>query len=130
MWKSIIAIALGAAFGALLRWDFGRRLNHLFPLIPLGTLVVNLIGGYFIGFAIAYFNEVSGIAPEWRLFIVTGFCGGLTTFSTFSAEVVTLLLQPERLVLALGAIVFHVAGALLMTLAGMGSWYWLKLHLP
>lgn len=130
MWKSIVAIALGATLGALLRWDFGLRFNYLFPPIPLGTLAVNLIGGYCIGFAIAYFAEVPSIAPEWRLFIITGFCGGLTTFSTFSAEVVTLLFQQERLVLAIIAIGFHVAGSLLMTFAGMGSWYWLKLHLP
>jgi CrcB protein len=130
MWKSIVAIALGATLGALLRWEFGLKLNHLFPSLPLGTLTANLIGGYLIGFAIAYFAQAPGIAPEWRLFIITGFCGGLTTFSTFSAEVVMLLFQQERLALAIIAIGFHVAGSLLMTLAGMGSWYWLKLHLP
>jgi CrcB protein len=121
MWKAILAIALGAALGALLRWQLGARLNSLFPAVPAGTLAANLIGGYIIGLAIAYFACAPGIAPEWRLFIITGFCGGLTTFSTFSAEVVTLL-QEGRLSWAVGAIAIHVTGSLLMTLAGLASW--------
>lgn len=91
MWKPILTISLGAALGALLRWQLGLRLNTLFPSLPPGTLTANLIGGYIIGLAVAYFAQAPNIAPEWRLLIVTGFCGGLTTFSTFSAEVVTLL---------------------------------------
>ena len=75
--------------GALLRWQLGVRLNTAFTAMPPGTLMANLIGGYIIGLAIAYFAQAPEIAPEWRLFIITGFCGGLTTFSTFSAEVVT-----------------------------------------
>ena len=103
MWKSILAISLGAALGALLRWQLGAKLNSIFPALPPGTLVANLIGGYIIGLAIAYFAYAPDISPAWRLFIITGFCGGLTTFSTFSAEVITLL-QEGRLTWAMGAI--------------------------
>ena len=125
MLRPIIAISSGAAAGALMRWQLGARINGLFPTLPFGTLAANLIGGYIIGLAIAFFSLAPGIAPEWRLAIVTGFCGGLTTFSTFSAEVVTLL-QEGRLAWAVGAISIHVAGSLFMTLAGMASWHWLK----
>jgi len=121
MWKPILAISLGAALGALLRWQLGLKLNSLFPSLPPGTLTANLIGGYIIGFAVAYFAQAPDIAPEWRLLIVTGFCGGLTTFSTFSAEVLTLL-QTGRLAWAMGSIATHVAGSLAMTLAGLASW--------
>ncbi|WBH38626.1 Putative fluoride ion transporter CrcB [Pseudomonas aeruginosa] len=89
-----------------------------------GTLLANLIGGYVIGAAIAYFAQAPGIAPEWRLLIITGFCGGLTTFSTFSAEVVSLL-QEGRLGWAAGAIATHVSGSLLMTLLGLFSMNWM-----
>ncbi len=125
MWKAIVAIALGSALGALLRWFLGMRLNSLFPEVPPGTLAANLIGGYIIGLAVGYFAQVPGIAPEWRLLIITGFCGGLTTFSTFSAEVVSLL-QQGRLAWAMGAIAIHVSGSLFMTLAGLATWQWLK----
>ena len=125
MWKPILAISLGSALGALLRWGLGTRLNSLFPDIPPGTLTANLIGGYIIGVAVAYFAQTPDIAPVWRLLIITGFCGGLTTFSTFSAEVVTLL-QQGRLTWAMGAIAIHVSGSLLMTLAGLASWQLLK----
>ncbi len=123
MWKSVMAIALGAAMGAVLRWWLGLRLNAAFPTVPLGTLSANLLGGYIIGVAIAFFAQMPSLSPEWRLLIVTGFCGGLTTFSTFSAEVVSLL-QQGRLAWAVGAISVHVTGSLLMTLAGMASWHW------
>jgi len=119
------AIALGAALGALLRWQLGVRLNALFPAIPPGTLVANIIGGYIIGVAMAYFAQASAIAPEWRLLIVTGFCGGLTTFSTFSAEAVSLL-QTGRVSMAMAAIALHVTGSLLATLAGLASWQFIK----
>ncbi|MBK7003557.1 MAG: fluoride efflux transporter CrcB [Rhodoferax sp.] len=125
MLKALLAISLGSALGAVLRWMLGTRLNNLFPAIPPGTLAANLIGGYIIGVAIAYFAQAPGIAPEWRLLIITGFCGGLTTFSTFSAEVVSLL-QQGRLGWAMGAIAAHVTGSLLATLAGLASWQILK----
>jgi len=125
MWKSIVAIAVGAALGALLRWQLGTRLNSAFPTIPPGTLVANLIGAYVIGMAMAFFSAFPAISPEWRLLVVTGFCGGLTTFSTFSAEV-TVLLQQGQLFWAVGAIAGHVAGSLVMTLAGVGTVYGLR----
>lgn len=125
MWKSIVAISLGAALGALLRWHLGTKLNSLFPAIPPGTLAANLIGAYVIGLGIAFFATYSAIPPEWRLLVITGFCGGLTTFSTFSAEV-TLLLQQGQFLLACGAVAAHVAGSVAMTLAGIGTVYLLK----
>ncbi|MBB4863603.1 CrcB protein [Pseudomonas nitritireducens] len=124
MWKSILAVSLGAALGALLRWMLGLKLNTLLPSMPPGTVVANLVGGYIIGAAIAFFANTPGVAPEWRLLIITGFCGGLTTFSTFSAEVVVLL-QQGRLAWAMGTIATHLAGSLLMTLAGLWSVHWL-----
>jgi CrcB protein len=125
MWKSVMAICVGASLGALLRWWLGAQLNSLFPAVPPGTLAANLVGGYVIGLAIAFFAMYSAIAPEWRLLIITGFCGGLTTFSTFSAEIVTLL-QQGRGLWALGAAATHLFGSVLMTLAGIGTVQWLK----
>lgn len=125
MLKSIIAISLGASLGALLRWWLGLLLNGLFPTIPPGTLAANLIGGYLVGLAIAFFATYSAIAPEWRLLVITGFCGGLTTFSTFSAEIVTLL-QQGRTAWALGAAAMHLAGSVLATLAGIATLSWLR----
>ena len=127
MWKPILAISLGAALGALLRWQLGIKLNSFFPSLPPGTLTANLIGGYIIGLAVAYFAQAPDIAPEWRLLIITGFCGGLTTFSTFSAEVVTLL-QSGRLAWAMGSIATHVMGSLAMTLAGLATWQLFNHH--
>ena len=125
MWKAIAAISVGASLGALLRWWLGMTLNQHFPAIPPGTLAANLIGGYVIGVAIAVFGTYSALAPEWRLFVITGFCGGLTTFSTFSAEVVTLL-QQGRAFWALAAAGTHLVGSVLMTLAGIGTVVWVR----
>jgi len=127
MWKAVLSISIGSALGALLRWQLGAALNSLLPQIPPGTLIANLVGGYVSGLAIAYFAQAQDVAPEWRLLIITGFCGGLTTFSTFSAEV-TDLLQQGRLAWAAGAITVHVSGSLLMTLAGLASWQWFNLR--
>lgn len=120
MLKSILAISLGASLGALLRWWLGLALNGLFPTIPPGTLAANLVGGYLVGLAVAFFGTYSAIAPEWRLLVITGFCGGLTTFSTFSAEIV-MLLQQGRTAWALGAAAVHLAGSVLATLAGIAT---------
>jgi CrcB protein len=125
MFPSIAAISIGAALGALLRWVFGTQFNSVFPLIPLGTLIANLVGGYLIGAAVVFFGMSPSLSPEWRLFVITGFLGGLTTFSTFSAEVVTLL-QEGRLYWACGTIAVHVLGSLAMTLLGMFSINWLR----
>ena len=124
MWKAVVAVALGAALGALLRWVLGMKFNSWFPTLPPGTLIANVVGGYIIGVAIAFFAQTPQLAPEWRLLVVTGFCGGLTTFSTFSAEVVSLL-QQGRLLWATTTVSLHVMGSLLMTLAGMATWQWL-----
>ena len=125
MWKSVLAISIGAALGAVLRWQLGIRLNSLFPTVPPGTLAANLVGAYLIGLAIAFFSSFSALSPEWRLLIITGFCGGLTTFSTFSAEL-ALLLQQGRLSWAFGAAVAHVAGSGLMTFAGIATVTWAR----
>jgi len=125
MWKPVIAVSVGAALGALLRWWLGLRLNSLLPVMPLGTLASNLIGGYVVGVGIAFFSAVTAVAPEWRLLVITGFCGGLTTFSTFSAEVVTLL-QTGRLWWAGGTVAAHLLGSLIMTFAGIGTVTWLR----
>jgi len=115
---SFLAIALGAAFGAWLRWGLGLWLNPLFPTLPYGTLAANLIGGYLIGLAIAFFAHHPGLPPEWRLFAITGFLGGLTTFSTFSAEVFTLISRGQ-LGWALGAASAHLLGSLACTALGV-----------
>jgi len=120
MTLSICAIAFGAALGALLRWYFANRLNAIFPQLPPGTLVANILGGYLIGIAIAVFLAYPALAPEWKLLTVTGFLGGLTTFSTFSAEVVTALLDGRGL-WALSTIGAHVFGSVGMTLCGVGT---------
>jgi len=125
MWKSVFAIALGAAFGAVLRWQLGLKLNALFPTVPPDTLAANLIGGYVIGLGLAFFSALPGLAPEWRLLVVTGFCGGLTTFSTFSAEIATLL-QQGRPSWALASVATHVIGSVLMTLAGIATVAWAR----
>jgi CrcB protein len=112
------AVGIGAALGAWLRWWLGLRLNALLPSMPLGTLAANLVGGFLVGVAVAYFARHPGLAPEARLAVITGFLGGLTTFSTFSAEVVTLLANGEYL-WALGTAGTHLLGSLALTALGM-----------
>ncbi|WLH15076.1 fluoride efflux transporter CrcB [Pseudomonas hefeiensis] len=121
MLKSFLVIAIGASLGAWLRWLLGMNLNALFPTLPPGTVVANMVGGYIIGLAIAFLAASPTVSPEWRLLIITGFCGGLTTFSTFSAETVALI-QEGRLLWALGSISLHVVGSLAMTAAGLLSY--------
>jgi CrcB protein len=120
MWTAVIAISLGAALGALLRWALGLGLNQLVPALPMGTLAANLIGGYLIGLALALFAQAPQLPPEWRLLVITGFLGGLTTFSTFSAEVVNAL-QQGRLAWAAATISLHVLGSLGLTLLGLAT---------
>ena len=124
-WRSFIAVAVGGMLGCLMRWGLAMFLNRYFPTIPPGTLAANLIGCYIIGLAIAFFAAYPAFAPEWRLLVTTGFCGGLTTFSTFSAEIV-ILLQSGRLAWATAGIAAHLAGSLLMTIAGVATVTWLK----
>lgn len=125
MWKSIVAISVGASAGALLRWWLGDRMNAVFPLLPPGTLAANIIGGYVIGAAVAFFASFPAIPAEWRLLVITGFCGGLTTFSTFSAEVAGLLQRGQPL-WALAEVGVHVAASILMTFAGMATVLWAR----
>jgi CrcB protein len=115
---AVAAIGIGAALGALLRWWLGLRLNAILPAMPLGTLAANLIGGFLVGVAIALFDRHPGLAPEVRLFVITGFLGGLTTFSTYSAEVVTLLEHGEYGWAGATAMA-HLAGSLALTAVGI-----------
>ena len=125
MLESVLAISLGASLGAVLRWWLTLMLNPLFAPLPMGTLAANLIGGYLVGVAVMIFLQHPSLPAHWRLFVITGFLGGLTTFSTFSAEVVGML-QQGRLLWATGTVAAHLAGSLLMTLAGMASVEWLR----
>jgi CrcB protein len=117
-WAAVIAVGGGAAVGAWLRWGLGIALNPVFPTLPLGTLTANLIGGLLMGFAMELITRHTLLSPEARLLLTTGFLGGLTTFSTFSAEISTLILRKEWLWGALG-IGAHVIGSLAMTMLGL-----------
>lgn len=114
---SVIAICVGASVGALCRWGLGLWLTSG-GVIPWGTLAANLIGGYLVGICVAVFQAVPQLDEVWRLALVTGFLGALTTFSSFSAEVVGML-QQQRYALALGTAALHLAGSLLLTIAGI-----------
>ena len=114
---TVIAICIGASLGALARWGLGLWLNPG-ALLPLGTLAANLVGGYLVGICVAVFGALPQLDPVWRLALVTGFLGALTTFSSFSAEVVGMLLQ-QRYALALGTAALHLLGSLLLTVAGI-----------
>jgi CrcB protein len=125
MYLSIIAVGLGGALGSLFRWFLGLRLNALFPYLPLGTLASNVIAGYIIGVAVAWFARFPGVSTEWRLFVITGLMGGLSTFSTFSAEVVAHLEQ-GRYGWAAGEIAVHVAASIAMTFLGIATVAWTR----
>jgi CrcB protein len=118
-WLALAAIGGGAVLGAWLRWWLGLRLNHLVAAMPIGTLAANLLGGYLIGVAVAFLGQHPELPPEVRLAVVTGFLGGLTTFSSFSAEVVYLI-QTAQYGWALLAAGSHLGGSLMMT--GLGIW--------
>lgn len=117
-WGSLLAVGGGAAVGAWLRWGLGLALNPLFPTLPLGTLAANLVGGLLMGFAMESMTRHSMMSPELRLLVTTGFLGGLTTFSTFSAEITTLLARSEWYWAVVGVIA-HVAGSIVMTVIGI-----------
>ena len=125
MIASIASVSAGAAIGALLRWLLASRFNHLFPALPLGTLAANLVGGYLIGVAIAIFAQMPELSPQARLFVITGFLGGLTTFSTFSAEVVTQL-QQGHTAWALATAAAHLFGSFALTALGILTVTWLR----
>jgi CrcB protein len=117
---ALTAVFVGAGCGACLRWGLNEALNERLPQMPLGTLASNLIGGYLVGVAIAFFSWRTDLAPLWRLVVVTGFIGGLTTFSTFSAEVVNAVLRGQ-LGWALAIAAAHLAGSLLLTVLGLAT---------
>jgi CrcB protein len=121
---AVLAVSMGAAVGALARWQLGLWLSGPGALLPWGTLVANLVGGYLIGVALGVFQALPELDPVWKLLLVTGFLGGLTTFSAFSAEVVGFLTQ-GRPVLALMTALLHLAGSLLMTWVGLKTVDWL-----
>lgn len=114
----LLAVAIGAVLGAWLRWGLGIALNPILPTLPLGTLTANVVGGFVIGMAIEYLAHHTTVPPEFRLFLITGFLGALTTFSTFSAEAVTLLAR-DQYGWALAHIGAHLFGSLAATVAGI-----------
>jgi len=118
--SGVAAVGIGAALGAWLRWGLGAAMNAMVPALPMGTLAANLIGGYLVGVAVAIFEQYGGLAPELRLFVITGFLGGLTTYSTFSAESVSLL-TTGRYGWALAHTVAHLLGSISMTVLGITS---------
>jgi len=125
MWLSILAIFFGAGFGALLRAGFNVLTISAASIIPLGTLLSNMVGGYLVGLAVAYFGNNPQLSPEWKLLVVTGFLGGLTTFSSFSAEVVGFI-QRGEFTWALGTAMLHLIGSLVLTFLGILTYQALK----
>lgn len=123
--QSVFAVGVGAALGAWLRWGFTLWLNHRHPLFPLGTFASNAVGGLLVGLAVAWFSQHPDLDPAWRLLIVTGFLGGLTTFSTYSAEVISLI-ESGELVWALLVGGSHLAVSLVLTAAGLMLGRWLS----
>ena len=121
MAAQLAMIALGATLGAWMRWGLSLWLNPRVAQFPLGTLASNLIGGYLIGIAVAWFSAHPALTPEWRLLVITGFLGGLTTFSTYSVEVVQLL-QSGRLAMAGVLALIHLTGSLLLTILGFATY--------
>ena len=123
--QSLCAVMLGGSLGAVLRWGLSVTLNHRWSSMPLGTWLANLLGGFLVGVAVAWFSKHADMDPAWRLFVITGLLGGFTTFSSFSAEVVSML-QNERYQWALATVALHVLGSLLMTVVGIRlveSWH-------
>ena len=116
--SGFVAIGIGGALGCWLRWGLGVLFNPLFPTLPLGTLAANLVGGLLMGCAIGVWNHFQALPPQLQLFVFTGFLGGLTTFSTFSAESATLLLRQQYLWFS-GHVAVHVIGSLAMTVLGI-----------
>lgn len=117
-YTGLLIVGAGGLTGSVLRWLIGLRMNAIFPALPLGTLVANIIGGYIIGLAAGAVTADLGVSQNMRLFVIPGFCGGFTTFSTFSLETVTSLMN-GRVAWGLGEIVIHVSGSLLATVLGI-----------
>ena len=118
MGLSFLAIFFGAGIGALLRAGFNLLTVSAGSVIPLGTLLANMVGGYLVGIAVAFFGSNPNVSPEWKLFVITGFLGGLTTFSSFSAEVVSLM-QRGAFTWAIGTALLNLVGSLVLTFLGI-----------
>ncbi|BDT75724.1 fluoride efflux transporter CrcB [Polynucleobacter sp. KF022] len=125
MWLSIFAIFFGAGLGALLRAGFNFLTVGVGSVLPLGTFTSNMVGGYLIGIAVAFFGNNPHLSPEWKLLVVTGFLGGLTTFSSFSAEVVGFM-QRGEFTWALGTALLNLVGSLVLTFLGILTYQALK----
>ena len=125
MWLPILAIFFGAGFGALLRAGFNFATVGVVSSLPLGTFISNMVGGYLVGIAVAFFGNNPDLSPEWKLFVVTGFLGGLTTFSSFSAEVVGFM-QRGEFTWALGTALMNLVGSLVLTFLGIFTYQALK----
>lgn len=120
MWLSVVSVSAGAVCGALLRWTIGMRTGALESTVPAGTLFSNLLGAYLIGVSIAALAALPDVSPQWRLFIITGFLGSLTTFSSFSVDIFELL-QGGRWSWALLGTVAHVLGSIILTFIGVST---------
>jgi CrcB protein len=125
MWLSILAIFCGAGLGALLRAGFNLATVQITSTLPLGTFMANMVGGYLVGIAVSFFGNNPDLSPEWRLLVITGFLGGLTTFSSFSAEVVGFM-QRGEVTWALGTALLHLIGSLTLTFLGILTYQALK----
>lgn len=125
MWGSTLAIFFGAGLGALLRAFFNSQTANVVSIIPLGTLLSNMVGGYLVGIALAFFGGNPNLSPEWKLFVITGFLGGLTTFSSFSAEVVSFM-QRGELGWAIGTALLHLVGSIVLTILGIWTFQSLR----
>jgi CrcB protein len=125
MWPSILAIFCGAGLGALLRAGFNLATVSVVSTLPLGTFISNMAGGYLVGIAVAFFGNNPSLSPEWKLFVITGFLGGLTTFSSFSAEVVGFM-QRGEVTWALGTALLHLVGSLALTFLGILTYQAMK----
>ncbi|MCC3702274.1 fluoride efflux transporter CrcB [Rouxiella badensis] len=124
MFNTFLAVLIGGGVGSVARWFISLKLNPTTSLLPIGTLTVNLAGAFIIGLGIAIFNRMTHLDPVWKMLLTTGFCGGMTTFSTFSLEVVYML-QDGRFGAALLNIALNLFGSLALTLLGfmLVSWY-------
>lgn len=125
MYKTLFALAIGSFLGGLLRWQLGLKFNTVFSSIPLGTLYANFIAAFVIGIAIGVFNSFPSLSPEWKIFLITGFCGGLSTFSSFSAEALTLITEEKYMTSCLH-ILAHVVGSIFLVFVGLSSVNFIK----
>ncbi|GBU11689.1 fluoride efflux channel [Enterobacterales bacterium] len=127
MFSTLLAVFIGGGLGSVARWYVSIKMNGMTPVLPVGTLTVNLVGAFIIGLGIAIFNRLNHLDPVWKLLLTTGFCGGLTTFSTFSLEVVYML-QDGRFAAALLNLFLNLAGSLAMTLLAFMLVSWFTAH--